>query len=219
MSFAPITSAMNLQELRITGYDHEGGFEGEINMQFLDSVGRTDAKYFWYDIPADPDDPDSVAFYGWYDGDDELVEDLTITPGQGFWLFSDSKEYSLQSAGQIITNSTAITLLDDGLYMVANPLPQDISLQEIAVGGYPAGDGFEGEINVQFLDTLGNMASKYFWYDIPADPDDQDSAAFYGWYDGNDEFVEDVIVGAGTALWTFSDSSAYSLVFPGVNLN
>ena len=218
MSFAPVANQMDLQELKVSGYNHEDGFDGEINIQFLDSIGRTASKYFWYDIPADEEDPDSVAFYGWYDGTDTLVEGVTVEPGQGFWLFSDSKEYGIQSAGQVITTSTAVTLYNGGLYMVANPIPVDINLQDIVVGGYDHDNGFEGEINVQFLDTLGTMDSKYFWYDIPADEEDPDSVAFYGWYDGSDEFVESVVVEAGTALWTFSDSSQYTLVFPGVNL-
>lgn len=98
------------------------------------------------------------------------------------------------------------------------PVANQMDLQELKVSGYNHEDGFDGEINIQFLDSIGRTASKYFWYDIPADEEDPDSVAFYGWYDGSDEFVESVVVEAGTALWTFSDSSQYTLVFPGVNL-
>ena len=217
-SFAPVGETMSLQDLKITGYNHEDGFDGELNIQFLDGLGRMTELYNWIDIPADPEDPDSVAFYGWYDGEDNFVEDVTIEPGDGLWVFSSSKVFGLQSAGQVITKPTAVTLREEGSTMVANPIPVDVDLQDVSVAGYDHDAGFEGSINVQFLDGLGRMTALYNWIDIPADPEDPDSVAFYGWYDGEDNLVEDVTVDAGTALWTFSDSSAYSLVFPGATL-
>ena len=209
---------MDLQDLVVSGYDSTEGFDGDINVQFLDGVGRTSAMYFWIDIPADEEDPDSVAFHGWYDGNDEYAEGVTIRPGTGLWTKSSSSAYGIQSAGQVITEDTAIALREAGFVMVANPIPVDVDLQDVMVGGYNHEDGFEGEINVQFLDGVGRTSAMYFWIDIPADEEDPDSVAFYGWYDGNDELAVDVNVKAGTALWTKSDSSIYSLVFPGVEV-
>ena len=217
-SFAATSGTMDLQDLSVSGYDHADGFEGTLNVQFLGPTGKTTAMYNWIDIPADPDDPDSVAFYGWYDGNDELAENVAIAPGTGLWTFSDSSAYGLQSAGQVITTDTSTTLRNNGFILVANPTPVDVDLQDIYVGGYTHEDGFEGTLNVQFLGPTGKTTAMYNWIDIPADPDDPDSVAFYGWYDGNDELAENVSVPAGTALWTSSDSSAYSLVFPGVTL-
>ena len=62
------------------------------------------------------------------------------------------------------------------------------------------------------------MTALYNWIDIPADPEEPDSVAFYGWYDGEDNLVEGLNILAGTSLWTFSSSAAFSLVFPGVTL-
>ena len=93
-----------------------------------------------------------------------------------------------------------------------------MDLQDLVVSGYDSTEGFDGDINVQFLDGVGRTSAMYFWIDIPADEEDPDSVAFYGWYDGNDELAVDVNVKAGTALWTKSDSSIYSLVFPGVEV-
>ena len=92
------------------------------------------------------------------------------------------------------------------------------NLQDLTVTGYDRADGFAGDVNVQTLDVIGRMVDLYTWVDVPADPEDPDSEAFYGWYDGNDILVENVQVGAGEALWTHSDSTDYSLVFPGVTL-
>ena len=209
---------MDLQDLKVSGYNHEDGFEGDLNVQFLGPTGKTTAQYFWLDIPEDPDDPDSVAFYGWYDGSDERAEGVTIAPGTGLWTFSDSSTYGLQSAGQVITTDTANTLRNNGCILVANPTPVAVDLQDVYVGGYDHADGFEGDINVQFLGPTGKTTAQYFWLDIPEDPDDPDSVAFYGWYDGSDELAVGVTVPSGSALWTFSDASTYSLVFPGVTL-
>ena len=217
-SFAATSGTMDLQDLSVSGYNHEDGFEGDINVQFLDGRGKTTATYFWLDIPKDEDDPDSVAFYGWYDGSDEYAENVTIAPGTGLWTYSNSSAYGLQSAGQVITTDTTTTLRNNGCILVANPTPVDVDIQDIYVSGYNHEDGFEGDINVQFLNGLGKTTATYFWLDIPKDEDDPDSEAFFGWYDGSDEYAENVTIPAGTALWTSSNSSAYSLVFPGVTL-
>ena len=212
-SFAATSGTMDLQDLKVTGYSD--AFEGALNVQFLNANGRTTAQYFWADVPADPDDPDSEAFYGWYDGDDQFAENVTIAPGTGLWVQSDSASYGLQSAGQVITVDTPVTLRS-GFIMAASTIPVSVDIQDIYIGGYS--DAFEGAINLQFLTANGKTSSQYFWADVPADPDDPDSEAFYGWYDGDDQFAENVTIPAGGAVWVQSDSAAYSIVFPGVTL-
>jgi len=98
-SFAAVSGTMDLQDLKVSGYNHEDGFEGDINVQFLGPTGKKVAQYFWLDIPEDPDDPDSVAFYGWYDGSDELAENVTVPAGTALWTKSDSSAYSLVFPG------------------------------------------------------------------------------------------------------------------------
>ena len=98
-SFAAVSGTMDLQDLKVSGYNHEDGFEGDINVQFLDGRGKTTATYFWVDIPKDEEDPDSEAFYGWYDGNDELAENVTVSAGSALWTRSDSSAYSLVFPG------------------------------------------------------------------------------------------------------------------------
>ena len=204
---------MDLQDLKVTGY--EDAFEGALNVQFLGPTGKTTAQYFWADVPADPEDPDSEAFYGWYDGDDQLAENVTIAPGTGLWVQSDSASYGLQSAGQVITADTPITLRS-GCILAASPVPVAVDIQDIYIGGYS--DAFEGAVNMQFLGPTGKTTAQYFWADVPADPEDPDSEAFYGWYDGDDQLADSVTIPAGGAVWVQSDSASYSIVFPGVTL-
>ena len=217
-SFAPVADEMNLQDLKVTGYDVSEGFSGAFEIQFLDTIGCTTSSYTWFDIPKDEEDPDSVAFYGWYDGDFNLVNDVTISPADGLWVSADSDTYKLQSSGSVIKTPTAKTLAAEGFVMVANPIPVDVDIQDIIVGGYDTDGAFEGAVEIQFLDTLGCTSTSYMWFDIPKDEEDPDSVAFYGWYDGEFNLAENVKVEMGAAVWTSSDSASYSLVFPGVNL-
>ena len=212
VSFAAVSGTMDLQDVKVTGY--EGAFEGDVYMQTLDAYGRTLDTYTWVDVPKDEEDPDSVAFYGWYDGDD-LIDGVQVTPGKGFWVASDSSEYGIQSAGKVIKTGASTTLGSSGCTMVANPLPVSIDLQDISVGGYE--DAFEGDVYMQTLDAYGRTLDTYTWVDVPKDEEDPDSVAFYGWYDG-DDLIEDVTIAPGAGLWTASDSSAYSIVFPTLDI-
>ena len=93
VSFNAVSGTLNLQDVKVVGYT--GAFEGNVNMQTLDAFGYTDKTFFWVDLPKDEDDPDSEAFYGWYDENDELAEkDLAI--GEGLWGFSDSSAYYVE---------------------------------------------------------------------------------------------------------------------------
>ncbi len=215
-SFEAVSGSIDLQDLTVTGYNHEDGFEGDVYLETLTSLGAADQIYTWVDVPADPEDPESVAFYGWYDGSDALVEGVTINPGDGFWVHSDSTAYGIQNAGAVITTSTAITL-KNGFTLVGNPVPVSVSIQELSISGYDHDAGFEGDIYAETLTSTGAADEIYTWVDVPADPEDPESVAFYGWYDGSDALVV-ASVGAGEALWIHSDSTSYSVVFPGVDL-
>ena len=211
VSFRAVSGTMDIQDIKITGY--EGDFGGQVNMQTLDPFGYTAATYYWVDLAADPEDPDSEAFYGWYDENDELVT-KTVAPGDGFWTSSDSEEYKVQSAGAVLT-SASVQLGATGSKMIANPYPTIINISDIAITGYE-GD-FGGQVNMQKLDPFGYTESTYYWVDLSADPEDPDSEAFYGWYDENDELVNDTLI-AGEGVWVASDSADYSIVFPNLNL-
>ena len=212
ISFAAVSGTMDIQDISVAGY--EGDFGGSVYMQVLTPYGYTQETYYWVDLAADPDDPDSVAFHGWYDDNDELVT-KTINAGDGFWTASDSTDYKIQSAGAVIKSGVSIALGDAGCTMIANPLPVAVDIQDVSVGGYE-GD-FGGSVYMQTLTPYGYTAATYYWVDLAADPDDPDSVAFYGWYDDNDELVEKTIA-IGEGLWTASDSTDYSIEFPALNL-
>ena len=202
----------------MTGYNHADGFDGDVYLETLTDTGAADATYIWLDIPVDEEDTESVAFYGWYDLQNKYVEGVTINPGDGFWVHSDNTAYGIQSAGEVIVTSTAVTLRAKGFAMVGNPIPTSVALQDISVGGYAHEDGFDGEVYVETLTSDGAADQTYIWLDIPVDEEDPESVAYFGWYGLDNKYVKDVFLESGEAFWTYSDSANYTIVFPGVSL-
>ena len=203
-------SPMNLQDLKVTGYDKEAGYEdGGVTVQMLDNAGIAIETYTWYDVPGD--------FVGWLDSDDNFVEDVTIASGEGLYARAPNTEFGLQSAGQVATADIAITLRF-GSKLVVNPTPVVVNLNDInedgkflMVNGYDVEEGYEdGGVTVQMLDNAGIAIETYTWYDVPGD--------FYGWLDSDDNFVEDVTIAPGESVYARAPNTSFSLVFPGVTL-
>ena len=226
--FLPINAtSINLQDIVVTGYDKAEGYgEGDISVQTLTPGGATVKSYTWLDIPADPEDPESVAMYGWYDDDEGVLGDLTLAAGEGLYAFGPNNTFSLQSAGQVPTSDIAV-VLRTGAKCVVNPTPQTVSLNGtekdgwtgVYVSGYDVSEGYgEGDINVQTLTPGGATVKSYTWLDIPADPEDPESVAMYGWYDDDEGVLTDLTLAPGEGIYAFGPSADFSIVFPGVNL-
>ena len=203
-------SAMNLQDLKVTGYDKSVGYEdAEVTVQSLDAAGRTVETYTWYDVPGD--------FVGWLDSSDNFVEDVTIAPGEGLYAGAPNTDFALQSAGQVATSDIAI-VLRFGSKHVVNPTPVAVNLNDInedgkflRVIGYDVDVGYEdAEVTVQSLDAAGRTVETYTWYDVPGD--------FYGWLDSSDTYVEDVTIAPGESVYAGAPDNTFSIVFPGVTL-
>ncbi len=100
-AFVPVTgSTIDLQDIKVSGYNAEDGYaEGDISVQTLTPGGRTIKSFTWIDIAADPEDPDSVAMYGWYDDDTGALGELTLAPGEGLYAFGPNSSYSIVFPG------------------------------------------------------------------------------------------------------------------------
>ncbi len=212
--FIPVSgSTVDLTDITVTGYDTEAGTVEEVSVQTLNKNGDMVNQYFWYDYVDGSD-----VYYGWLDADsgDFVVEgDVTFAVGDGLWVDAPSADYKLQTAGQVMTSSAAITLRE-GFKMVANPTPVDVDLTAITVSGYDTEAGTVEEVSVQTLNKNGDMVNQYFWYDYVDGSD-----VYYGWLDADSgDFISegDVSVGAGSALWVDAPSTDYNLVLPGVTL-
>ena len=212
--FAPVSGqTIDLTTVTVTGYDKEEGTEEDVSVQTLDEYGSMIKTYFWYDI-VDGED----VYYGWLDGESgEFIEagEVTLSPGDGLWVSAPSSSFSLQTSGQVPTASTEVTL-KAGFKLVANQTPVATDLLNVIVSGYDVEEGTEEDVSVQTLDEYGSMIKTYFWYDI-VDGED----VYYGWLDGESgEFIEEenVMLGAGEALWVSAPSTDYKLNIAGVTL-
>ena len=86
-------TAVNLQDLKATGYAKEDGYaDEEIYVQTLDAFGRTIASYYWYDYEEDDK-------YGWYNDEGELVEAVKIAPGESVYAYSPDDSFSIVIPG------------------------------------------------------------------------------------------------------------------------
>ena len=227
-AFVPVSgTTIDLQDLKVSGYNAEDGYaDGDIYVQTLTPGGATIKSYTWIDLAADPDDPDSVAMYGWYDDDTGELGELSIAPGEGLYAFGPNASFGIQSAGQVSTSDVAVTLRS-GAKCIANPTPITLPLNGsdmnswtgLYVSGYNAEDGYaDGDIYVQTLTPGGATIKSYTWIDLAADPDDPDSVAMYGWYDDDTGELGELNIGPGEGLYAFGPSTSFSIVFPGVTL-
>ena len=199
--------AMDLTDIVPTGYNKDTYEGGTIYIQSLDYKGKmvTGSAYYWYD------DEDGT---GWFDGSDEEVVkgQVTFAPGEAVWIRANSTSEKLQSSGEVAATSIDV-YLRSGNKLICNPTPVAVNWNDddnngkfISVSGY--GEDYEGgSIYAQQLDYRGKMVtgSAYYWYD------DEDGT---GWFDGSDEFVENVSLPAGAGIWVKANSTSEKVNFP-----
>jgi hypothetical protein len=84
---------VDLNSVKVIGYDAEEGTEGEVKAQTLDYLGKGGMTYSFYDLPGE--------LYGWLDGYDESFEDNTVMvqPGEGLWVSAPSEAFHLELPG------------------------------------------------------------------------------------------------------------------------
>ncbi len=100
-AFVPVSGAtIDLQDIKVSGYNAADGYaDGDISVQTLTPGGATIKNFTWIDLAADPDDPDSVAYYGWYDDDTGELGELDLAPGDGLYAFGPNTTFSVVFPG------------------------------------------------------------------------------------------------------------------------
>ena len=100
-AFVPVSgSTIDLQTLKVTGYNAEDGYgDGDVYVQTLDPYGRTLKTFTWVDVAADPDDPDAVDLYGWYDNDNDELGELDLAAGDGLYAYGPNTSFSIVFPG------------------------------------------------------------------------------------------------------------------------
>ena len=212
--FIPVTGkTFDLSTLSVVGYDKEDGCDGAVQLQTLNEFGQTVRTFLWKDFEFE-----GITFYGWYDADtdDELeAGEVEFQAGEGLWTYCDDDGLSLQSAGQVPTADISVMLQAAGL-SVANPTPLTVDLIDCVVTGYDKEDGCDGGVQLQTLNEFGQTVRTFLWKDF-----EFEGITFFGWYDADtdDELeAEEVEVGPGQGLWTYSDDDGFNFVWPKVAL-
>ena len=195
------SEAMPLQSIKPTGDDTSDN----VNIQLLDTYGRTLVTYLWVNWAGDEGDQEA-----WVDDDEfAIVEGVTFAPGQGLWVTGSSSAQGFQTAGSVGKSDVSVQLTS-GATGLGNPFPVAIDLQDII----PQGDDTSDNVNIQLLDTYGRTLVTYLWVNWAGDEGDQEA-----WVD-DDEFaiVEGVTFAPGQGLWVTGSSDSQYLRFPAPEL-
>ena len=169
----------------------------------------------------------------------EYIDDVPLAMGEAVWVNSDSATWTIQCAGEVYNSTVPIELLENGSKFCANACPANIGLSKTFIGNYvlpeEADAAFEGTVVAMKLDDsgktvedpesgMGIMWSWGDWYEVDEN-DDSKLVRRIGWMNDNGDFigqnvwgeyVEDVPLAIGEAVWVNSDSTQWQFVFPNV---
>lgn len=192
---------MPLSDIKPTGDD----VSDNINIQTLDSYGRTGDSYLWINWAGDNSDQEA-----WVDPDSyETVEGVTFAPGAGLWITGTSDTQSIMSSGQV-SQSDIVKQLQFGGTLTGNAFPISVSLQDVL----PEGDDLSDNINIQTLDGYGRTVDSYLWINWAGDNSDQEA-----WVDPDTyEIIEGVSFNPGAGLWITGSSNTQYIRFPAPEL-
>ena len=198
---------MNLNDLKVVGYDPAEGCASTVYLQKLDESGYTvdDLIWEWVDV----NDPDEGVLYGWYSDAGE-GSDEPLSQGEGVWVQAPSAEYKIEVSGQVYQLAFPIQL-QAGFTMCANPVPAALNLNNATVSGYDPAEGCASTVYLQKLDASGYTVDDLIWEWV--DVDDPDEGVLYGWYSDAGEGSDEPL-GVGEAVWVQAPSNAYYLNFP-----
>ena len=178
--------------------------EYNVQIQTLDAYGYTQATYVW--VPGEDVGEEKNC---WTDEDMESKVLVDFAPGQGLWVFADSTDQTLQSAGKVGTSDVSVQLRR-GAIGVGNPFPVAIDLQDIV----PVGDDTEYNVQIQTLDAYGYTLETYVW--VPGEDVGEEESCW------TDEDMEAKVTGItflpGQGLWVFADNDSQYLRFPAPEL-
>ena len=208
-SVSATDGSATLADLTVGGYEpydeatDEGGTSGDLSIQFLNSSGATEARYYWFD--------DDVKT-GWFDTAGTASDAVKLESARGVWTSGSGLTFT--SAGAVNESDILVVTRSSGNQAVGNATPVDLKLSQIAVSGYEPYDeatdegGTSGDLSIQFLSSSGTTLARYYWFD-----DDVKT----GWFDtaGND--ASNVSFQAGTGVWVSGGGLTIRIPAPELN--
>ena len=199
--FEAVGETMSLQDLKIKGEAVTGG--GANNICLLDADGVFQGSYGWWL----PDDGTGEEGGCWFDGDNWVLIEETVAAGQGFYIFANDADLSIQSSGSVrLTNYSKE--LDQGYNLVGNSSPADLDIQSIKIVGDAVTGG--GANNICLLDADGVFQGSYGWW-LPDDGTGEEGGC---WFDGDNWVLIEDTIAAGQGLYIFANDAGLKIEFP-----
>jgi hypothetical protein len=186
------------------------GFSDGLDLiKVWDPVARTYVSaYYFSDVYADYDYDLSLGA-GWADID-QIKIDLTIDPGQAFWITTAS-DASFTIAGQVVgSTDNQVSTLSGKMDLICNTFPASLSIQDVEpVSGFS--DGLD---LIKVWDAVNRTyTSAYYFSDVYADYD-YDPSLGAGWAD-IDQIKVDVVIAEGQGFWlTTANDAVVSFTAP-----
>ena len=174
-----------------------------VSIQRLDSAGLTVENYVWTDAGGETGD-----LIGWVNDDNEIVSEVSFTPGEGLWIYGSTDGQGIQTAGSVGTKDVAIQLKAGGIG-TGNPFPLSVNLSDLI----PSGDDTYNNVSIQTLDAAGLTVENYVWTDAGGGTGD-----LIGWVNDDNEIVSDISFLPGQGLWVYGSSEAQYLTIPAPEL-
>ena len=170
-----------LGDIAVEGFQ----YDTEILQVLSTDNAATIARYTYVTPEWDEEDFDGDgAAVGWWIKGKEGEEggsanDVSFSPGQGFLGNFGYKKVKLTYAGQVLEGATELDFTGKVSPMVANPLPKDVKLGDVACEGFQ----YDTEI-LQVLSTVNAATVTRYTYVTPEwDEEDFDGdGAAVGWW-------------------------------------
>ena len=208
-SVSATDGSATLADLTVGGHEKydeetdEGGTSGDLSIQFLNSSGAMEARYYWFD-----DDVQT----GWFDKSGNSADAVKLESARGVWTSGSGLTFT--SAGAVNESDILVVTRSSGNQAVGNATPVDLKLSQIAVTGYEPYDeetdegGTSGDLSIQFLSPSGTMLPRYYWFD-----DDVQT----GWFDKSGNDAGNVSFPAGTGVWVSGGGLTIRIPAPELN--
>ena len=192
---------MNIQDLKIIGDSVSGS--GANFICLLDENGLYTGSYEWW-MPEDGTGEDAGC---WFDGDNWEKIDVSLSDGQGFYIYTVDSGLTIQSAGAVKLTSYAKPL-GVGYNIVGNCSPVDLDIQKIKIEGSSITGS--GANFICRLDADGVYAGSYEWW-LPEDGTGEDAGC---WFDGDNWETIEATIKAGEGLYLYTVDSGLTLTLP-----
>ena len=199
-TFKTISSApYDIQDIKVAGTGLSG--DGDVMIQLISDEGEWVGEYWYYTKIGY-----NVAKDGWYDIDDEYVEDVGLDHGCGVFVSCDNEDVVFKVYGEVVQTAAANEVFE-GYTISGNSSLAEVDLQDIVVSGTNlSGDG---DVMIQLISDEGEWVGEYWYYTKTGY-----NVAKNGWYDIDDEYAEDVSLGAGFGFFVSSDNADIVFTVP-----